>query len=84
MVDGPGGTDFYTKAAFAFGQKNTVLGVNGIFQRHGLAVFDIGCLAFVQALIVFIVDFFRAGFCAESAGNTFFFFNETGLAGDGD
>ena len=84
MVHGPGGAGFDTKTAFAVFQVDTVGSVNGIFEGNGLSVFDIGGFAFVQALIVFIVDFFRAGFCAESAGNTFFFFNETGLAGDGD
>jgi hypothetical protein len=84
IVDGVGGADFFTVAAFSLGQLDAVFGVNGIFQRNGLGVFDIDGLSFPHGRIVFIVHLFGTFFRAGPAGDTFVRVHITGMLQNAD
>jgi hypothetical protein len=83
-MDGVCGAELFAGAAFAFGKVNAVLSIDGILQRHGLGIFDIGRLALVEALIVFIGNFFRTFFRASAAGDALVHVNVAGVFFNGD
>ena len=71
IVNGVGGTDFFTFSAFSFGYFKTVLRINGVFQGDGLSIFHIDGLPFGQTRIIFIGYFPGTFFGAGPTGDAF-------------
>jgi hypothetical protein len=69
-VDGISGAVFFTGPTFAFLDEDTVLRIESVFQGNGLAIRDIGGLAFAQSAIEFVGDFFGAFFRAHATCDT--------------
>ena len=66
-----------TGTAFAFGQENTIVLVNSVFQRYRLGILHIGRFAFGQPHVVRVADLLGAFVCAGAAGDTLGFVDVT-------
>ena len=78
-IDGIAGAELFACPAFSFFQVNTIIRINHIFERYGLAVFYIGSLAFAKVHVEFIIYFFGAFFSTDPAGDAFIHVNIPGF-----
>jgi len=70
-INCPGVTDFFTKTAGTrFLQTDTGVGIDLIFERYRLGVFDINRFTLAGCRVVFTVHFLRTFLRAGAAGDT--------------
>ena len=65
-----GRTKFFTGFALAANQVDALFGIQGIFERNGLGIFDKCRFALDEPHIIGIDYFFRAFLRTDAAGNT--------------
>ena len=70
-INGSGRAEFLTGPAFPFLEIDAVILINDIFERYRLRVGHINRLALYQALVIDVIDFFRALFRTGPASNAF-------------
>ena len=83
-VDGPGGAEFFAGPALALGRVQAVLPVNGVLERHRLAVLQVNGLALAHPGVVVVVHLFGAFLGAQAAGDALVHIHIARLFGDRD
>jgi hypothetical protein len=84
IIDGPGGTEFFTGPAFPLGEKKALGVINGIFQWNRLGILHINGLALGEPPVVFIEHFFGALVRTQPAGDAFVQIHITGMLPQGN
>jgi hypothetical protein len=78
-IDGTGRAQLFTVPAFALGQVEALIRINGIFQRDGLSILHIDGFAVAQRAVIIIYHLFGAFVRTKPAGNTFLGIHITGI-----